>query len=153
MNPLPIILDKGRADAGKAIRFLSQLPTDKAWEVVVRPYRAKRSDEQNRYWWGVVVKTFAETVGYEMEEVHQFLCGSHFGWKDRRVPRTPRNPEGLDSVPLRTTTRDESGHHAVLNKQDFGDLIAFAQRFGAQRGIFIPDPNPEWFMKDEEKAA
>lgn len=145
----PIILAKGRTSADRACAFLQSLPLDKAWEVVVRPYKTKRSDQQNAYWWAVVVKTLAESVGYEVDEVHQYLCGAHFGWKDKRVPKTPRNPEGIESVPLRTTTRDEFGHHAVLNKQDFADLIAFAQRFGAQRGVFIPDPDPEWFMKEE----
>lgn len=145
----PIILANGRANADRACAFLQQLPTDKAWEVLVRPCATKRSDAQNRYWWSVVVKTLAESVGYESEEVHSYLCGACFGWKDKRVPKTPRNPDGVESVPLRTTTRDEMGNHSVLSKTEFADLVAFAQRFGAQRGIFIPDPDPEWFMKEE----
>lgn len=145
----PIVLPKGRTSADRACAFLQALPTDKAWEVLVRPCATKRSDAQNRYWWSVVVKTLADSVGYESDEVHQYLCGAHFGWKDKRVPKTPRNPEGVESVPLRTTTRDDMGNHSVLSKTEFSDLVAFAQRFGAQRGVYIPDPDPEWFMKEE----
>lgn len=145
----PIILPKGRESSDRVCDFLKSLPNDKAWEVLVRPLASKRSDAQNRYWWAVVVKTLAESVGYESAEVHEYLCGAHFGWKDKRVPKTPRNPEGIESVPLRTTTRDELGNHSVLTKIQFADLVAFAQRFGAQRGVYIPDPDPEWFMKEE----
>lgn len=151
MSSQTIVLAKDRDDSGRVVRFIEALPRDKAWEIEVRPYRAKRSDQQNRYWWAVVVKTLSESVGYESQEVHEHLCGSHFGWKDKRVPKTPRNPEGLESVPLRTTTTDAHGNRSVLSKMEFADLVAFAQRFGANHGIFIPDPDAEWFMKDDPK--
>lgn len=135
-----LILPAGRKDASNAVRFLAALPTDKAWRVEVRENKQQRSDKQNRYLYGVCYKTLGDAIGYETEEVAEFLCGTYFGWADKRVPKKPSNPEGLESVPIRTTTRDENGKRSVLDKQAFSDYVAFIQRFAAGKGIFIPDP-------------
>ncbi len=125
--------------------LLSGLAQDRAWRVEWCEHKPTRSDAQNRYWHGVVVKLLADSIGYEHDEVHEFLCGTHFGWRDKRVPKTPRNQDGIESVPIRTTTTNVDGKRDVLNKTDFADLVAFAQRFAANRGLFIPDPDPLYF--------
>ncbi len=42
-------------------------------EIVVRKKRSKRSNLQNRYYFGVVVKMLADKLGYEREEMHYAL--------------------------------------------------------------------------------
>lgn len=142
--------------AQKVATFLSALAPDRAWEIIVQPFKRKRTDRQNAYLWAVPNKMISDETGYEAEEIHKLLLGKHFGWKDKKVPRTPRNPDGIESVPIRTTTTDENGKRAVLNTQQFSDYVAFVQRFAAQElGLMIPDPDPLYglFPEEEQKAA
>lgn len=145
---LPKLLSRDGA-IQRIAAILASLPMEKAWRVEWCEHKLSRSDAQNRYWHGVIVKTLANEVGYEPDEVHEFMCGSWFGWKDKRVPKTPRNPEGISSVPIRTTTRDADGKRSVLSKTEFMDLVDFAQRFAAARGIYIPDPDPNYYAHEE----
>lgn len=41
--------------------------------ITIQEYRFKRSDAQNRYYWGVVVKMIADYAGYFIDEVHEAL--------------------------------------------------------------------------------
>lgn len=123
------------------------------WKVEISESKRIRSDSQNAYLWAVPNKMISDMTGYEVEEVHEYLCGQHWGWKDKRVPKTPRNPKGVESVPMRTTTRDEQGKRSVLTTTQFSDYVDFIQRFAAQKlGLVIPDPDPA-FMLHREHAA
>ena len=74
-----------------------------------------------------------------VDDIHVFMCGTHFGWVDRKVPKTPRNPDGIESVPFRTTTRDEAGKRNVLTVADFNRFLGTVERMAAQAGVFIPE--------------
>lgn len=124
----------------KVAAFLEALGDRCDWGVTVAPYKRTRSGEQNAYLNGVAYKLLSEATGYERDDISEFMCGAHFGWVDKKVPKTPRNPEGIESKPRRTTTTNESGKRDVLPKGEFSDYIAFVQRFGAQHGVYIPDP-------------
>lgn len=147
------ILPKGRRDRALPLAhtLLAGLDELVAWRVTIEPARSTRTDAQNAYLWGVANKMISDATGYEAEEVHEYLCGQHFGWKDKRVPKTPRNPSGIESVPRRTTTRNEQGKRNVLNTREFADYVDFVQRFAAKKlGLFIPDPDPGYAR---ERAA
>lgn len=107
-------------------------------DVECKPWKATRSNEQNALLFGVVYPPIAEAMGYEVEAVHEYMLGRHFGWVDRKVPKTPRNPEGIESVPFRTTTRDENGKRNVLNKAEFSRFLETVERIAAQAGVFVP---------------
>lgn len=112
-----------------AAYVLAALP-GKELVVTVAEKKRRRSDEQNRYWWGVVVKTFTDRLdGWEPEDVHTYLCGEWSGWD--RV-------EGLGKTRVRPIRRSSK-----LNKVEFAELVATAQRIGAEHGIYVPDPNEE----------
>ncbi len=139
----PFILRKDsdrEREADRVRSFLVALPRDKAWRVEFHEHHRTRSDSQNRYLHGVCYKTLGDAIGYEIEEVAEFLCGTYFGWKEKRVPKKPSNPGGVESVPVRTTTTDGEGKRSVLTPMEFSDYVAFVQRFAAEKGIFIPDP-------------
>lgn len=108
-------------------------------DATAKPYKPTRSSEQNAYLFGVVYPPIAEAMGYTVEDIHEYMLGRHFGWVDVKVPKTPRNAEGLASVPRRTTTRDEDGKRSVLNKAEFSAFVETVQRIAAQAGVFIPD--------------
>lgn len=128
---------------GRVVSELESLPLDKAWIVAVEQKKSERSLQQNRYLFGVAYPPICDLTGYEKHDLHDYLLGKHFGTRLKRVPPTPYNPQGLKEVPLRTTTTDENGRRAVLGKTTFAEYVEFVKRFGAEAGVFIPDPDPE----------
>lgn len=151
----PFHLPKGRSqrELEHAQLVLSTLDPAEAWKITAEPVRPARSHSQNAYLWAVPYKLISDVTGYEAEEVHEYMLGRHFGWKDKKVPKTPRNPLGVESVPVRTTTTDEHGKRSVLSVDAFSEYVAFIQRFGAMKlGLVIPDPDP-MFRGHEERAA
>jgi hypothetical protein len=133
--------------------FVAALDLDKPWRVIVESAKSTRSDVQNRYLNGVCYKLLGDAIGYERDEVSEYCCGLYWGWKDKKVPKKPSNPLGVESVPVRTTTTDETGARRVLTKLEFAEYVAFIQRFGASKGIHIPDPDPDYAEHREQEAA
>lgn len=128
-----------KTELERAIAFMQAqaLPID--WSCA--PWKATRSNEQNALLFGVLYPPIAEAMGYPVDGdngIHAFMCGTFFGWVDRTVPKTPRNPEGVASFPRRTTTRDENGKRNVLKKDEFAKFLATVERIAAQAGVFIP---------------
>jgi hypothetical protein len=121
---------------GNLVRFLRQLPANCAWAVETKRHKRRRSDPQNRYLNGVAYKILAQATGYERDDISEYLCGQYFGWKEKRVPG-----KRVVQVPIRTTTTNEGGRYAPLNTSEFAEYVAFVQRFGAEHGVYIPDPN------------
>jgi len=42
-------------------------------QVIVRKYKTTRSNEQNKYYWGAVVRVLGDELGYMPEEIHEAL--------------------------------------------------------------------------------
>lgn len=149
----PIHLPKGRSPRYVELAQLAiaNLDPDEAWKITAEPVKATRSNSFNAYLWAVPYKLISEATGYEVEELHEYFLGRHFGWVDKKVPKTPRNPSGVESVPVRTTTTDQHGKRSVLTHDEFAEYVAFIQRFAAIRlNLVIPDPDP---MHREQEAA
>lgn len=143
-------------DIGRVVHALEALPEGKAWKVSVEEAKSERSNPQNNYYHGVVLERIAQRWGVDPEDAHEWLCGTRWGWVDKKVPRTPRCPDGLESKPRRTTTTDENGRRSVLKTMEFEEFIEFAKRFAATKlDLFIPDPDPNYLMhrEREEQAA
>lgn len=160
MIPQTILLPKEDTErrkvrAQRVATFLSGLDAGKAWEVLVRPFKRSRSNQQNRYERGVACLLLSKAVGYEPDEIHDYLCGTYFGWRQVACPKTPNNPRGIRDVPIRTTTTNSLGERDVLSRTEFSDFVDFIQRFGAKHGCYIPDPDPDFALRAarEEKAA
>lgn len=105
--------------------------------VECKPWRKSRSNDQNSLLWAMY-EPLAEHMGYDREDIHEWMCGRFWGWKDIKVPKTPRNPEGLASVPVRTTTRNADGKRDVIDAKTFGLFVGMVDRIAAQAGIYIP---------------
>ena len=135
-------------------QFIAALPTRKAYRITIKQEADDRTVQQCRYLNGVPYNLLSEFTGYERDEISKHLCGLYWGFKQVRVPRTQNNPNGIEDRPVRTTTTDEQGHRDVLSTRDFWDYVEFCQRFGAQYGVYIPDPDPSYkLQRDEEQAA
>jgi hypothetical protein len=95
----------------------------------------KRSNPQNRYYWGLVIpmmKKAFEDLGHELtaEEVHEFLK-ARFNFTEVINEQTAE----MIQIPLSTTR---------LNKSDFSEYIEKIQRFAAEfLNLVIPDPNEQ----------
>ena len=119
------------------LAFLQRLPEGKAWAIEIKQHAKRRSDQQNRYLWGVVYPAFLRMLdGWDAEDVHEYLLGECFGWE--RI-------EGMGRARLKPLKRSSK-----LTTQEFADYTAFCQRKGAEHGVFVPDPDPLWWT---EKAA
>ena len=91
-------------------------------ELTFKPYRPIRSNNQNKYYWGVVVPMLANELGYTNEEMHDALK-----YKFLR--------EDYDNGLSKVTSTTE------LNTEDFNHFITMVQVFASELGIIIPDPN------------
>jgi hypothetical protein len=107
--------------------------------VTCEKWKNTRSSAQNRYLFGVAYPPIAEATGYEVDDIHEYCLGRHFGWVDKPVPKTPRNPEGFESKPYRTTTTDENGKRNLLSKGEFAKFVGTVERVAAQAGAFIAE--------------
>lgn len=127
------------AERGRWLAFVQaqSLPL----EVECKPWKRARTNEQNALLFGVIYPPIAEAMGYPVDGdngIHAFMCGTHFGWVDKAVPKSPRNPEGIASFPFRTTTRDENGKRNVLSTVEFSKFLDTVDRIAAKAGIFVP---------------
>ena len=121
---------------GRMIEFILTQPLP--LEIEVKAWKPTRSQEQNALLFGAVYPPIAEAMGYEVEAIHEYMLGRHFGWVDATVPKTPRNPEGIESRPFRTTTCDEHGKRNVLSAAEFSKFLDTVERIAAQAGVFVP---------------
>lgn len=136
----------GTVNREKALQLahtvLASLDDSTAWQVIVEPVQVDRTIQQNRYLNGVAYKMIGDLTGYERDEIHEYFLGLFFGWRQKKVPRKPSNPRGVESVPIRTTTRNESGKRQLLSTEEFWKYVEFLQRFAAEKlHIVIPDPD------------
>ncbi|HEY0916522.1 MAG TPA: hypothetical protein VGE22_16735 [Solimonas sp.] len=148
MSEIYLSAHRSEHELARIARFLKDFQPGKRLLIQVDAAKKERTKQQCRYLNGVAYKLLSDHTGYERDDISEYLCGRYFGWVKVKCPKTPSNPEGFKDVPLRTTTTDENGKRAVLKWDVFGEYVAFVQRFGAKHGVFIPDPDPEWFMKE-----
>lgn len=94
----------------------------------------KRSDQANRYYWGLViplVQNGIRDLGTELtkEETHEFLKAK-FNYQE-----VVNNDGVVENIPLSTTR---------LNRERFSDYLAKIQQFSAEfLNVVIPDPGQQ----------
>ena len=93
-------------------------------EVVVRRVRTQRSNEANRYYWGVVVALLAEEFGYEKQEMHEVLAMKFLRIYDCPITGSPRRKRTPD-----------------CDTAEFAGYVNSCVRLGAEHGVVIPSPN------------
>ena len=100
-----------------------------AVDIVVKVHKDRRSDRQNRWWWGIAVPLIAHELGYdrhEHEAVHYALVAKCFG-----VHHDPVMQQEIPNV-----------RSSQLTTAQFSELMEWAVRWAAQEhGITVPLPN------------
>lgn len=88
--------------------------------------KKKRSDQQNAYYWAVIVKTLSDEWGYETDEIHLLL-------KEMFIPKKFITVEGIEFQVIPSTTK--------LSTKEFKEFIEKIQRWASAQGVYLPDPN------------
>jgi hypothetical protein len=65
----------------KVVSMIQALDSEKDWGVVVTPWKRKRSNAANSYYWGVIIKMIHEHTGQDSGDLHDYLLGECFGWE------------------------------------------------------------------------
>lgn len=125
MNPLFLGYIKNRSlelyDLSRFEDYLSSLE-GKEVRISVSTITKPRSDNQNRYYWGVVIKLLCDTTGYLDTEMHDALRMLFLRDMDKKIPT------------LRSTTS--------LSTKEFEDYLATIRMWAAQElNCIIPEPN------------
>lgn len=127
----PVPTFRGRIENGKIRlverdKFAHLIDNFEGNEIVIslKKFRRGRSTAQNAYYWGVVVKVFADFCGYG-EEDHD---GLHETFKAKFLMRHTDWP-----VPV-------VGSTTTLDTAQFTEYIENVRRFCAEYGCPIPDP-------------
>lgn len=89
-------------------------------EVSIKPYKTKRSSEQNRLYWELVGR-LGDHVGLNKDEMHEeVLCAKH----------------GYDLVDFRGSVRKRpKGRSSKLNTTEFTDLIRIVEQWCSEEGV------------------
>jgi hypothetical protein len=113
--------------AGNLARFLDLLPDDRAWKVEVSEHRKRRSDQQNRYLFGVCYPVLlAHLPGWDKDDLHEYMLGEWAGWE---------RLEGMGRVRMKPIKRSSK-----LSTVEFGEFVDFVQRKAAELGLYVPSP-------------
>lgn len=105
---------------------MAAFPGKKVRVTVARATR-RRSDDQNRYLWGVCYPALREATGQDVDDWHEYMLGEWAGWEEFEMFGRKR---------LRPRRRSSK-----LSTVEFADYVAFVQLRAAEHGIFIPDPD------------
>ena len=112
----------------RVAQFLGALSADKAWTVEVKQVVRSRSQQQNRYLWGICYPAIlAHLPGWSAEDVHEYCLGEWSGWEVIEGFGCKRR------IPLKRSAR--------LSTTEFSDFVADIQRRMAGHGIYVPDAN------------
>lgn len=109
--------------------FVMQALPGKQLKVTVAEAKKRRSDDQNRYLWGVVYPTILQSgqlAGWSAEDVHEYMLGEIYGWETLA---------GFGRKRLRPIRRSSG-----MSTTEFSEYVAQIQQRMAELGIYVPDP-------------
>ncbi len=96
---------RGRVESGKLIglnkdRYHKALKAfeGKPLELVLRHIRTPRSDQQNKYYWGVVVEILSNELGYSKDDLHYALREKFLNIFAKDTLRIPKSTTDLSTV-------------------------------------------------------
>lgn len=104
-------------------QHLQTFPTGKRVEVTVEKVTHKRSNQQNRWYWGCILKLISEHTGDTPEDLHEAL----------KIHFAPKHVVG--NIVIASSSR-------YLDTLEFGQYCEKVRQWAAEYlGINIPDPS------------
>lgn len=117
-------LTLGNLQAFKA--YMSQFNGQRV-QLNVDRYKDTRSEQQNRYYWGVVIEIFADYFGMSPQETHEAL-------KWEKLRKEIKDRAGNARITIGST--------ATMKTDEFEKYMADLRRWGAEEfQLNIPEPN------------
>lgn len=124
---------KAKIEQGKPVfvnrdRFMKDLEGHEGKDVYISVTLPKtiRSEQQNKYYWGVVIKLLVEEIGHDKDEVHEIM--SHM------FLRRELELDGVIYAVGTSTTK--------LNTKEMEEYLEDIRRWAAvERNMYIPLPN------------
>lgn len=86
-------------------------------------WKDKRSNQANRYYFGVVVPLLSDATGYERDEMHELLAMKFLRIQDDPITGSPR----------RTRTPE-------TDSKAFAEYVDRCIRFASELGVYVPAP-------------
>ena len=114
--------------AKQKIREILLTFSNKKVSFVIEKFKRKRSNEQNSYYWGVLIKILSDELGYEPAEIHELLKYKFLG---------------LEEIKIKDTREKRIISTQSLSTVDFMLYIEQVQRWASTLNIYIPDPNED----------
>lgn len=116
------------------VQALREFPDGLNLELLIHEPERKRSNAQNRFFYGPVCDAFKD-LGYHKQETHDLLCL-------RFLPKPLKMPDGfVITVP---------GHTANLSVAEFNEFLEQVIQFAAEHDIQIQD-SEQWLASHAEK--
>ena len=114
--------------------MVAQIDIKKSWAITVEPWKKPRSNQANRFLWGVVYPMILEhggetLAGWRAEDLNEFYLGEYGGWEVL---------EGFGRKRMRPIKRSHS-----MNQEEFKDFLMFIESKCIDMGIG-PLPEPEY---------
>jgi hypothetical protein len=137
---LPLVTASGYIKAGRLMvrdrkSFDSAVSGLKdGWEVEleVTRLRATRSQQANRYYWGVVIKALADRTGYTSDEIHELMKAKFL---PKELAILNGNGDVVDQFVLGGSTRS-------LDTVEFYEYVERVREWaGTELEIYIPVPD------------
>jgi hypothetical protein len=125
---------KGRLDLRNRKAFNASLKRMRDGEVLVtvEKIKAARSQQQSRWYWGVIVELLSEHTGYSPDEIHEVLKAKFL---PKKLAVSDGNGEIVDEFVI-------GGSSARLDKNEFSEFCESIRRWAAEDlGVVIPDPD------------
>jgi hypothetical protein len=125
------VSEEGRLELANRAGFRALLKhlAGKAVVLTLGKRTKRRSDEENRYYWGVVVKIIGDELGYDQDEMHAAL--------KFKFLRREAEPDGLRVLDTVRST-------AKLTTVEFEDYLDRIRMWAvSEMGIVVPLPNEE----------
>jgi dihydroorotate dehydrogenase len=95
--------------------------------------KKQRSNNQNRYYHGVVVKTLSEHTGFTSDEMHEVLKHKFL----KTYLHVVNKKGSVEEVQISKSTKD-------LNTKEFEDYMTKVREWASiELGCWIPEPNEE----------
>ena len=97
-------------------------------QISIGKVKGLRTEQQMRFYWGVVVKLIADHIGHDSDYIHEFL-------KDKFAPRQTRRVNGEVRIVAGCS-------HDLFKENFFADYVDHIRAWSsAELGVVIPDPN------------
>jgi len=118
---------------------------DKEIQITIKKANKRRSAKQNRWYWGIAIKTIQEVLleregePYEKEDIHHYILNEIVKAKFR-----------TKEVMGKLVTYSETKSTSAMTTKEFNTFKFQLQVHFANKQIDIPDPNEDCYINNYE---